>query len=119
MVDWMLDHVSDQYENIIPVKIENNSILLIDEIADFLFMINLQHELDKPLDTLKESYRLLKVGGKIAISDFKKEKSEVGPPFEIRVEPSVVRGMLEQTGFSNIRIYTELNQNYLITAIKA
>lgn len=119
MVDWMLDHVSDQYENIIPVKIEDNSILLIDEIADFLFMINLHHELDKPKETLEECYRLIKVGGKITISDFKKEKSEVGPPYEQRVEPSEVMKMLLETGFSDIRIYNELEQNYLITATKA
>lgn len=118
MVDWMLDHVSDQYENIIPVKIENNSILLMDEIADFLFMINLQHELDKPKETIKECHRLLKIGGKITISDFKKEKSEIGPPFEIRVAPSVVNAMLLESGFSDIKVYNELDQNYLITATK-
>jgi len=118
MIDWMQKNISPSYSNIIPLKMEDNVVPLNDNIADFLFMINLHHELDNPEKMLDECYRLLKNKGKIAISDWKKEETEQGPPLEIRYDPIKIKGQLIVSGFKNIKIYSELPDNYLIIAEK-
>ncbi len=118
MLAYIEKNVSSKYDNIVPVKMDDSSIPLDSGIADFLFMINLQHELDNPLKTLKECNRLLKSGSKIAISDWKKEISENGPPFEIRIKPEEIEKHLCEAGFVKIRIYHEFHNNYLIIAEK-
>jgi ubiquinone/menaquinone biosynthesis C-methylase UbiE len=118
MINWMKKNVSPRYNTIIPVKMEDSHVPLKDAIADFLFMINLHHELDRPGKTLKECYRLLKAKGKIAISDWKKEKTDHGPPLEIRYTPDEVKEQLHGTGFVNISIHTGLTANYVVIAEK-
>ncbi len=118
MIDWIKKNISPEYSNIIPLKMEDNDVPLNSNIADFLFMINLHHELDRPDKMLNECYRLLKTKGKIAISDWKKEKTEQGPPSEIRYNPSKIKEQLIVSGFENIEIYSELTDNYLIIAEK-
>ena len=118
MIDWMRENISPKYENIIPTKMEGNLVPLESGIADFLFMINLHHELDHPEKTLLECHRLLKPKGRQAISDWKKEKTEQGPPLELRVEPEEIKKHLLAAGFKDIHIYTELSDNYFVTARK-
>ena len=118
MIDWMQENISPKYGNIIPLKMEDNSVPLSNNIADFLFMINLHHELDSPDKTLTECYRLLKPKGKIAISDWKKENTEHGPSIELRYEANEIKKQLINAGFDNICIHTELPSNYLIIAEK-
>lgn len=118
MVDWMQENISIQHSNIIPLKMEDNSVPLDSNIADFLFMINLHHELDSPERALKECYRLLKSKGTIAISDWKKENTEQGPSIELRYEATVVKEQLLAAGFEKISIHTELPTNFLIFAEK-
>lgn len=116
MVDWMNENLKNRYENIVPLKMEDNQVPLKDEIADLLFMINLHHELDSPNATLKECKRLLKPNGKIVISDWKKLQMEQGPPLNIRVDEDEVVEQLKKAGFVNIKTCSELALNYLIIA---
>ena len=118
MIDWMNENVSSKYDNIIPVKMEDNHIPLDDDIADFLFMVNLHHELDSPDGTLKECHRLLKSKGTIAISDWKKEKTDHGPSIELRYNPNEVKEQLVAAGFNNISIHIGFPNNFLIIAEK-
>lgn len=118
MVDWMDDNIASKYDNIIPTLMGDNHVPLDNDIADFLFMINLHHELDKPTETLKECYRLLKANAKIAISDWKKEEMEQGPSIDIRYYASEIEEQLLAVGFKNVCIYSELAYNYLIIAEK-
>ncbi len=118
MINWMKENISPKYKNILPLEMKDNSIPLKDNMADFVFMINLHHELGNPTKLLDECNRLLKQGGKIAISDWKKEKMEQGPSFELRYEVNVVKDQLITSGFDKIKIYNELSKNYLIVAEK-
>lgn len=72
MVDWMQENLLEN--NIIPFLTNENTIDLENNIADFVYMITVHHELMDPEKLLKEAYRLLKSGGKIAIIDWKKKK---------------------------------------------
>ncbi len=118
MIDWMNQNILPKYDNIIPMKMENNHISLDNGIADFLFMVNLHHELDNPEKTLKECHRLLKPKGKIAISDWKKKKTKHGPPIDLRYKPNEVKKQLLEAGFDNINIDTGFLNNFLIIAEK-
>jgi ubiquinone/menaquinone biosynthesis C-methylase UbiE len=116
MIEWMKQNIVKKYNNIIPLTMNDSDVPLADGIADFLFTIHLHHELDNPVKTLEECRRLLKTGAKIVISDWKKTKTEHGPPLEIRCEPKEVEKHLTDAGFSNVEIYTELKNDFLITA---
>ena len=118
MIDWMRNHVTTKYKNIHPLKINDNQIPLDDQIADFIFMVNLHHELDAPEETLKECYRLLKSEGSIAISDWRKEFSEQGPSFELRCEPDAVKLQMKKSGFCEIKVYMDFPNNFLVTGRK-
>jgi len=118
MIDWMKDNVVPTHSNIIPLKMEENNVPLHSEMADLLFMVNLHHELDNPEQILKESYRVLKSKGSIAISDWRKEVSERGPSIDIRYESEEVEVQLKTAGFKNIRIFKDFPNNFLIIAEK-
>jgi ubiquinone/menaquinone biosynthesis C-methylase UbiE len=118
MINWIQENISPKYDNIIPLKMDENNVPLNNNIADFLFMINLHHELNSPDKMLNECYRLLKPQGKIAISDWKKEKTMYGPPIEFRYHANDIKKQLVVAGFKKIDIYSELLNNFLIIAEK-
>ncbi|MBN2693874.1 class I SAM-dependent methyltransferase [bacterium] len=118
MLDWITNNVIADYKNITPIKTDGESIPLEDNSSDAIIMINLYHELDEHLQIVKESYRVLKNGGKIVISDWRKIETENGPPFEIRVSEKDVKKHLLECGFKNIEITNSLKNNYLIVGEK-
>jgi SAM-dependent methyltransferase len=118
MVDWMKTNIAPVYNQVIPMLMEDSRVHLGSGIADFLLMINLHHELDNPLGTLKESFRLLKPGGKILISDWKKQEEDQGPDFDIRVDEQQVEEQLIEVGFKKVNVHSDLTHNYVIIAHK-
>ncbi|HLF35253.1 MAG TPA: methyltransferase domain-containing protein [Cyclobacteriaceae bacterium] len=118
MINWMNEHIMMKYENIIPLRMEEYQVPLKDGIADFLLMINLHHELDEPVKTLTECHRILKPNGRLAISDWKKDRTEHGPPAEIRCDPGEIKEQLLNAGFNQINIHMEFVNNFLIAAEK-
>jgi len=118
MLNWMEQNITDKYPNIIPLKMEESSVPLESNIADIVFMINLHHELKEPEVMLKDCYRLLKDKAKIAISDWKKKRTEHGPSLEIRYKPETVKEQLLAAGFQQVQIFEELESNFLVIAQK-
>ena len=100
MIQWMQENITA--ENIIPFQTSENNINLPNEIADLVYMMNVHHELLEPEKILAEAYRLLKIGGKIAIIDWKALEMELGPPLHIRVLDKVIIEQLDKIGFDNI-----------------
>lgn len=119
MVDWVKENVSRKYPDIIPVKTEEHTVPLDDDLADLLFMINLHHELDNPSQTIEESNRLLKPGGNIVIIDWKKEDMPEGPPTETRCSPREVKEQLLYAGFKHVEIHADLQKHFLVVGKKA
>jgi ubiquinone/menaquinone biosynthesis C-methylase UbiE len=118
MLDWVKENVTPKCPAIIPVQTTENSVPLNGKEADLVFMINLHHELDDPSLALKESYRLLKGGGKICIIDWKKEEMAEGPPEKIRCTPDQINTQLQQAGFINTHIFDDLTKHYLVRGEK-
>ncbi len=118
MINWMRENISPAYPNIIPVKTEEHTVPLDNEIADLVFMINLHHELDKPSLTIKEAYRLLKPYGKMFVVDWIKTDMPEGPPTSIRCQPDQIQEQLVRAGCVHTQIYSELQKHFLVVGEK-
>jgi len=118
MLDWMKEHVCPDHNQVIPVKMEENQVDLPSDFADLVFMINLHHELSDPVLLLKESFRLLKKGGKVAVVDWLKKDMDQGPPSEIRCTSPEVKGQMESVGFSEVETYEEMVKHFLVVGSK-
>jgi ubiquinone/menaquinone biosynthesis C-methylase UbiE len=67
--------------------------------VDYVFLFNILH-VEKPEQLLKESYRILKNGGKIGIIHWNHDSTTPrGPPMEIRPRPEQCRRWAESIGF--------------------
>ncbi len=118
MIDWMQETVAPVHPGILPVKNEEESIPLDDEIADLVFMIALHHELEHPLRMLQEAYRIVKPGGEIVIVDWKKTDMPEGPPLGIRCLPETVKGQLMESGFAGVHIFKDMQKHFLVVGKK-
>ena len=70
-----------------------------DESVDYVFLFNILHG-EKPEQLLKESYRILKLGGKVGIIHWNYDATTPrGPPMDIRPRPEQCRRWAESVGF--------------------
>jgi ubiquinone/menaquinone biosynthesis C-methylase UbiE len=118
MIEWMKDNICPKYLNIVPVKMDEQTVPLEDGLADLVYMINLHHELDSPDEILKESFRLLRKNGKIFIVDWKKVDMSQGPPIHLRYLPEQVKDQLIRVGFEELCIDNEMAKHFLVIAEK-
>ncbi len=118
MIDWLRENISEQSPKIKPLLMQENSIPLADNFADLIYMMNLHHELDKPMEMLSECYRLLKNHGKICIVDWKQEEMPQGPPLSFRCNKDEVLQQLEKAGFKNVQIHPDFAKHFVIVAKK-
>jgi ubiquinone/menaquinone biosynthesis C-methylase UbiE len=91
-------------------------ITLPDSIADSVLMLNLYHELENPGESLAECSRLLKPGGRLAIVDWKKEETPMGPKVEHRVSAESIEADLKKAGFADIRSFNDFPYHSFLTA---
>jgi len=70
-----------------------------DASVDYVFLFNVLH-VEKPEQLLKESYRILKLGGKVGIIHWNYDaKTPRGPPMDIRPRLEQCRSWAESVGF--------------------
>lgn len=105
MLEWIRNN-RETYKSgrLIPQIMEESKTPLENNIADFLFMISLHHELDEPVELLKDARRILKSGGQILIADWRKDAVD-GPPVHHRIESSLAVSHLEAAGFDDIATF--------------
>jgi ubiquinone/menaquinone biosynthesis C-methylase UbiE len=71
-------------------------------IADFVLMALLLHEVDRPDKVLAEAYRLLKVGGKALVMEWREDDEHGGPPKNLRIGRQQMERLLRDAGFSGL-----------------
>ena len=76
---------------------------LADESISLAFMSNVLHGLvenDEANSTLKETARVTAQNGRLAVVEFKKQDSPMGPPLSVRLTPDDVEALVRGYGFS-------------------
>lgn len=118
-IDISQDMLDSIEEKIAEMQISNiNTVLSIEDrielpagLADLAFMSSVLHELDGD-DTLKEAHRILKVGGKLAIQDWKKKREIEGPPYWHRLSQADAIKKCESVGFKHMRSFSPRDNFY-------
>ena len=119
MLEWMEKNLPQETKGVvIPLKMEESSVPLSDCIADFVYMINLHHELEEPEKIVREAFRLLKHGGKLMIIDWKKEEMREGPPLSIRVTEGTIKEHVRKAGFVGITTHNALRLHNFVVGRK-
>ncbi|WP_028581922.1 class I SAM-dependent methyltransferase [Desulfogranum japonicum] len=119
MIAWMQENLEQDIRTKVEiVPSSENHVPLQDALADLVYMINLHHELDAPVQMLEECKRLLKPEGTLLIIDWKKKAMEMGPPEKIRIAEQTVQEQLLQTGFHTITNHDMLPYHYMLTAVR-
>ncbi|MBW1637105.1 MAG: class I SAM-dependent methyltransferase [Deltaproteobacteria bacterium] len=118
MLEWMRQNIQPEYPDIMPLKMEEAVVPLENTVAHVVYMINLHHELEDPLELLMESYRILKNDGAIFVVDWKKEDMDQGPPTHLRLLPQQVKNQMLSAGFEDVHIYDGMEKHFLVVARK-
>ncbi|MCL5423522.1 MAG: class I SAM-dependent methyltransferase [Candidatus Marsarchaeota archaeon] len=90
-----------ELKNVKIIKIPENKLPFDDSSMDFVFAANSFH--DVPVGYEKEINRVLKAGGNFIDLDWKKEKTEFGPPIKIRFSEEDVIQKMEKQNFKLIK----------------
>ncbi|WP_026394156.1 class I SAM-dependent methyltransferase [Acetobacterium malicum] len=85
--------------NIKIVKTEELDLMIPDESVSFGLMVNVIHEIVDKNQFLEESSRIIKPGGKLAIIDWEKGETEMGPPVDHRISSNELTAMLKEIDF--------------------
>jgi ubiquinone/menaquinone biosynthesis C-methylase UbiE len=90
--------------NIELVHAEADSTGLPNASCNLVFMANVWHEFADRADVLRESQRILKTGGEIAILDWRPDvEHEAGPPLDHRLSASDAVDVLQSAGFAEVK----------------
>jgi len=115
MIEWIKEN--REIGRLIPQVMAESRTQLQDDTADFLFMVSLHHELEEPVELLKECRRILKLGGKVLVADWTKESID-GPPMDHRIDASTAISHLEKAGFDGIARFDGSESLFCIGAIE-
>ena len=104
--------------NVEKVKSEEYDLKIRDEKIDFALMVNVLHEIEEKEKFLREVNRIVRENGRIAIIDYHKRETKMGPPLEDRISMEDAIGLFHKTGFKFKEMYEYGNIYYAIIGIK-
>lgn len=104
--------------NVKTIKTDEETLKLMDEIVTFAVMCNVLHEVDDPAKTLSEVSRILSNNGRIAVIEWQKVESPIGPPISHRLDKEYVQKLLQNAGFRNIEGMDIGDQFYAVSGQK-
>lgn len=117
MLNELKEIIKDIF-NIEVIKTTEKNLIIADGSVNFAFISNVLHEVNDLNSTLQEIKRIMVTNGKVAILEWKKIKSDFGPPVSHRLESNLLSEKLEEISFKNI-IVSDLNEYlYTITGFK-
>ncbi|KKS36719.1 MAG: hypothetical protein A3G49_04600 [Candidatus Sungbacteria bacterium RIFCSPLOWO2_12_FULL_41_11] len=70
-----------------------------DATVNFVIISNILFQAEKRFEILKEAYRILKSGGKMAVFEWDQSNFSGGPPVNLRVPPIQVKTLAQDAGF--------------------
>ncbi|XEQ95170.1 hypothetical protein SCACP_40810 [Sporomusa carbonis] len=102
--------------NVELVQVRENDFMLVDQTVDYAFACPVAHEAENHLAFFREVARILKPTGRIAIIEWAKQHSMMGPPLEHRLDSGDVAALLRQCAFSNIQQMAVNTEIYAVIA---
>ena len=101
---------------ILTLRNDEHTLPLEDASVDGAWLANVFHELEAPLELLREVRRILRPGGRLIVIDWKPVETDFGPPREHRVPAEEVRNSLAAAGFSDQTTHELYPYHYVIEA---
>ncbi len=86
-------------DNIESMNLTDGHFQIMDHSIDIALLVTVLHEIDNSGLLLGEIKRILKTDGRIAVIEFHKRETEMGPPIGRRLGKDQVKAMLRLTGF--------------------
>jgi len=81
-------------------------------------LINILFQSHKDDLVIKEAYRLLKIGGKLIIIDWKRVSTPFGPPMADRTKPEEIKGFAQTAGFKLVDEFEAGRYHYGMMFVK-
>ena len=86
-------------------------------VSDVVLIVDTFHHIENRIEYLRKLRDGLRKGGLLVIVDFKKERTEVGPPLEFRFSEDQVQSELQAAGYAVVSTDRDtLPYQYLIKA---
>jgi arsenite methyltransferase len=115
MIRHLNRRVRDQgVTNVVTVLCAPDDPLLADGSVDRFYICNTWHHVEGHAKYLALLKRMLKPGGEVIMVDFKKEKTPVGPPMEMRIARDDMVREMESNGFELAAEHKVLEYQYFM-----
>ena len=109
--------VENGIQNIRTIVTKEYDFKIPDVSVAFAFVCTVLHEVEDKLKFIAEAKRILKENGRLAIVEWIKRDSQVGPPLGHRLDMGNVEEMLKECGFQEI-VQNEFNENFYIVSAR-
>ena len=96
---------------IVPVKVQGDDFGVADGTADVLLLATVLHEIPDKTDFLIRAKRMLKSEGKIAVIEFHKRQTVMGPPVERRISEEETEAAMQAAGLGKTDAF-HLGENF-------
>jgi ubiquinone/menaquinone biosynthesis C-methylase UbiE len=100
--------------NVVTILCAPDDPLLCDDSVDRFFICDTWHHIEGHAKYLALLRKMLKPGGQVIMVDFKKTKTPVGPPMEIRIDRDDLVREMEANGFQLAAEHTFLGYQYFL-----
>lgn len=118
-VNWLVEHrPPSAYERLYPILGEPTAVPVATGEADLVVMVDAHHELADPRATYRESFRILRGGGRILVADWAPSEGGEGPPGPARTSAEGIAEMLRDAGFDSVVSHSILEKHSLLTGAK-
>jgi len=110
-LDIRTEMLSDLSESLTQLQIQNVKVLqseeshfpLPDQLVDGILISLVLHEVEQPLEFFRELNRILQTGGRLAVIEWAKASTEMGPPLEHRLSIQQLDDWALTTGFVKVK----------------
>ena len=92
-----------QIQNVNVLQSEESHFPLPDQLVDGILIALVLHEVEQPLEFFRELNRILQTGGRLAVIEWAKASTEMGPPLEHRLSIQQLDDWALTTGFVKVK----------------
>ncbi len=110
---------NEQLTNVDLIQVKEHDFILADQTIQYALACLVVHEVDEPSVFLRELHRILQPEGKLAIIEWVRQDSKMGPPMEYRLNNEVVAELLQQCGYTNVEHIALNAEMYAVIAKRA